>query len=179
MIGIDEVGRGALAGPLLVCAVRLKVDIAGLKDSKQLSANKRRLLSKQIIENADIGYGWVDSNDIDNFGLAQALRVAAKRAIEPLDAGIAEVVIIDGTIDLLDDRRVQTMIKADQSIPEVMAASIAAKVARDNYMNNLSLKYPQYGFSSHVGYGTLRHRLAIKQHGTCPEHRKTFKLKVL
>jgi ribonuclease HII len=177
VIGIDEVGRGAWAGPLLVCAARLHTDIQGLKDSKLLSAKKRQEFSIVIIKNADIGYGWVSAKELDNIGLATALRLATERALTEIVPRPNEEIIIDGTINFAPEYNAATMIKADQKVPSVSAASIVAKVARDSYMQKLSLAYPAYGFDTHVGYGTSQHTKAINENGLCIEHRKSFKLK--
>lgn len=177
MIGIDEVGRGAWAGPLLVCAARLRIDIEGLNDSKLLSAKRREILNVEILQKADIGYGWVLSSEIDEFGLARALKLAARRAIIDISPMANEQIIIDGSINLLPDLpQVETIIKADMTITAVMAASIVAKVARDAYMHDLAEQYPDYGFENHVGYGTAMHADAIKKYGLCLQHRHSFRL---
>jgi len=176
MIGIDEVGRGAWAGPLLVCAARLRADIAGLTDSKLLTAKKREYFSEIIINNADIGYGWVTAAELDVIGLSAALRLASRRAVDDIVPEVNEEIIIDGTVDFLPAYNVKTIIRADQIIPAVSAASIVAKVTRDAYMYQLTETYPNYGFGSHVGYGTAVHRQAIAKYGLCPEHRTSFKI---
>jgi ribonuclease HII len=176
MIGVDEVGRGAWAGPLLVCATRLHEPIQGLRDSKLLSAKRREQLSEVIRPVADIGYGWVPAQEIDFIGLAAALRLATKRALTSIKPMSGEQIIIDGTINFAPEFGATTLVKADQTISEVSAASIVAKVARDEYMIKLSTVYPEYGFGSHVGYGTALHQRAIQMHGLCAEHRKSFNI---
>ena len=177
MIGVDEVGRGAWAGPLLVCAVRLNKHVAGLADSKLLSAKKRQELAVIISSAADIGYGWVPALEIDARGLAAALRIATERALQQINPIPHEEIIIDGTINFAPSYNVTTMIKADQIIPAVSAASIVAKVTRDKQMHILSVQYPAYGFDTHVGYGTKQHAQAIETNGFCDEHRKSFKIR--
>lgn len=179
MIGIDEVGRGAWAGPLLVCAARLVKDIDGLKDSKQLTRIQRKLLVPKIKRCAVIGYGWVSADEIDDIGLGAALKFAAIKALEDIGYENREEIIIDGTINFVPDLKVKTLPKADFLIPTVSAASIAAKVARDNLMIALAKQYPHYGFENHVGYGTRNHLNAIKTYGYCRYHRRSFKIQEL
>lgn len=179
ILGIDEVGRGPWAGPLVIGAVVLgDAEIAGLTDSKKLSKKRRDELDIQIREQAaGYGLGWVAAEEIDEIGLSRALTLATKRAVEQVDAPYHEI-IIDGTINFLKDtakgRYVTTMKKADLLIPSVSAASIIAKVARDIYMAEQDDTYPGYKFSSHVGYGTAAHRAVIEQLGVTPLHRLSF-----
>ncbi len=229
ILGIDEVGRGPWAGPLVVGAVVLGenfssgIDIASrpentqnptkstvaqnshkpadtqnptkskeldeksflwqnLADSKQLSAKKREKLSPLIKQYAAAyGLGWVSSAEIDRYGLGPALKLAARRAVKQVlrtKIPFTEI-IIDGTINLLDKTpladRVTLLKKADSLVKEVSAASIIAKVARDQYMVDLATAYPGYGFEKHVGYGTAAHRQALENFGPCPEHRRSFR----
>lgn len=179
ILGIDEVGRGPWAGPLVVGAVVLgDAKIEGLTDSKKLSKARRDILNEQIIERAaGYGLGWVAADEIDAIGLSKALVLATKRAVEQVNAPYHEI-IIDGTINFLKDtskgQYVTTIAKADLLIPSVSAASIIAKVARDNYMSEQDSMYVGYGFGSHVGYGTQMHRDAIEQLGVTPLHRLSF-----
>ncbi len=162
ILGIDEVGRGPWAGPLVVGAVVLGgAQIEGLTDSKKLTKKRRDVLDVEIREKAlGFGLGWVTANEIDDIGLSQALKLATRRAVEQISAAYHEI-IIDGTVNFLADTNkgqyVTTMKKADLLIPSVSAASIIAKVARDNYMSQQDDVYPGYGFSRHVGYGTALH----------------------
>jgi ribonuclease HII len=176
IVGIDEVGRGAWAGPLVVGAVLLGgVSIEGLTDSKKLTKKQRILLDQEIRKKAQgIGLGWVSSRQIDQVGLAKALRIGAERAIAHLRRCEYKEIIIDGTIKLIDDPKVTLMKKADLLVPSVSAASIVAKVARDNYMSHVDAIFPGYGFRSHVGYGTAAHREAIAAKGSLAIHRHSF-----
>lgn len=203
ILGIDEVGRGPWAGPLVIGAVVLGDPQAktweGLNDSKKLTAKKREQQSRLILGNAKVtGLGWVEASEIDTIGLSEALKLATMRAIcdslkvEPpkqiadFDIIIRSAnelpfseIIIDGTINFLKETSLESITtilpKADSKIKEVSAASIIAKVARDNYMIKLSEKYPEYGFEKHVGYGTKKHKEALEKFGPCPEHRRSFR----
>lgn len=184
ILGIDEVGRGPLAGPLVVGAVILPVSrpdwVADLRDSKKLSVKKREELSELILAECSCGLGWVAASKIDEIGISKALSLACSRAVksvQKLHTKFTEIVI-DGKVNFLKGTAlsdfVSTMPKADDLVKEVSAASIIAKVARDHYMYELDSKYPGYGFSSHVGYGTAKHMAAISELGISPEHRKSF-----
>ena len=179
ILGIDEVGRGPWAGPLVVGAVVLgDAKIEGLTDSKKLTKKKRDLLDVLIREQASgFGLGWVSADEIDAIGLSAALRLATIRAVEQVKTPYNEI-IIDGTINFLKEtskgQYVTTLPKADLLIQSVSAASIIAKVARDNYMALQDAIYPGYGFASHVGYGTALHRTAIEKIGVTPLHRLSF-----
>jgi len=180
IMGIDEVGRGPWAGPLVVGAVVLPDGLAidGLTDSKKLSAKRRVELDGIIREKAlGWGLGWVHADELDEVGLASALRLATIRAIEGVKTPYHEI-IIDGTINFLKNTTkgayVTTMTKADLLVPAVSAASIVAKVARDAYMSEQDTVYPEYGFASHVGYGTAKHSQALAINGVTPLHRKSF-----
>jgi ribonuclease HII len=178
-LGIDEVGRGPWAGPLVVGAVVLGgTVIDGLTDSKKLS-KKRRVVLDVIIRESAAGYGlgWVHAHEIDEIGLSEALRLATRRAVEQIKTPYHEI-IIDGTINFLAEtskgQYVSTMPKADLLVPSVSAASIIAKVARDNYMAEQDDVYDGYKFASHVGYGTAAHAAAIEKNGVTPLHRLSF-----
>ncbi len=175
IVGIDEVGRGAWAGPLCVGAVALgESTIDGLTDSKKLTAKKREKLDREIRQVATgVGLGWVSAKVIDQIGLSEALKLASRRAIAQIICEYDQI-IIDGTIRLIDDPRAVTMKRADFLVPSVSAASIVAKVARDEYMKILSQKFPDYGFEGHVGYGTAAHTKAIHNLGPTPVHRMSF-----
>ena len=183
ILGIDEVGRGSWAGPLVVGACILPQPhpdwVNDLTDSKQLTPERRVELSKLILDCAAVATGWVSANELDRVGLATALKLATRRAVKNLrksypTARFSEI-IIDGTSNFLSGTRLTSRVtvlkKADLLIKEVSAASIVAKVARDNYMINLEDKFPGYGFKKHKGYGTAAHRAALSKFGPCPEHR--------
>lgn len=179
ILGIDEVGRGPWAGPLVVGACVLgDAQIEGLTDSKKLTPKKREALAPIIREQAAVGLGWISAEELDRIGLSQALCKAARAAVKQIKVPFHEI-IIDGTVNFLRDTplasHVQVLKKADLLVPEVSAASIVAKVARDEYMYQLAKKYPGYGFKKHVGYGTAAHKAALEKLGPCPEHRKSFK----
>lgn len=182
ILGIDEVGRGPWAGPLVMGAVILgDAAIDGLTDSKKLTRKKRDALDAEIRDKAAaFGLGWVPAEEIDEVGLAKALQLACRRAVEAVDAlGVAyDKIIIDGTINFLKDTSkspyVSTLKKADLLIQAVSAASIIAKVARDNYMAEQDAVYAGYGFGGHVGYGTAAHIAAIEKLGVTPLHRLSF-----
>src|SRR5680860_733793 len=158
ILGIDEVGRGPWAGPLVVGAVVLgDTKIEGLTDSKKLSKKKLLEFDRLIRESAlGIGLGWVSNEEIDDIGLSESLRLATVRAVKQIKVPYYQI-IIDGTVNFLRDtskeQYVTTIKKADLLISSVSAASIVAKVARDNYMIEQAVKYPQYSFEDHVGYG--------------------------
>lgn len=179
ILGIDEVGRGPWAGPLVVGAVVLGgAQIKGLNDSKQLTKKRREELDILIRERAaGFGLGWVGATELDEIGLSESLRMATRRAVEQIHTPFHEI-IIDGTINFLSDTKlspyVKTLKKADALIPSVSAASIIAKVARDNFMASQDEKFPGYNFGSHVGYGTAAHRAAIEKFGVCELHRLSF-----
>ena len=178
-VGIDEVGRGCWAGPLVVGVVALSDDVAlpGLTDSKKLSRAKRESLAQQIEGCASIGLGWVSPAEIDANGLSAALRIGAIRALDSLAIDPEATIILDGSYNFLVDTKytVECVVGADAHIPAVSAASIVAKVARDGYMYEQASVYTDYGFDSHVGYGTKRHKLALDKHGVTPLHRMSFR----
>ncbi len=177
IVGVDEVGRGCWAGPLVAAAVALNKPIIGVADSKVLTKIQRERLSDVIkFESAAFSLGWATVKEIDEFGLSRAVNLAMHRAIELLTIGFDEL-IVDGNINYFpEEPRAKAIIKADAFIPEVSAASIIAKVARDAWMTDQAKKlFPMYGFEKHVGYGTAFHREALKTHGICYLHRKSFK----
>jgi len=176
IVGIDEVGRGCWAGPLVAGAVLLGAPIAGLKDSKKLSKRQRERLDAEIrLSAVSFGLGWVTAAEVDELGLTTAVGLAMRRAMEGI-TGAYEGIIIDGNINYFaDNPKAHELIGADSLVPEVSAASIIAKVARDRYMAECAASFPGYGFEKHVGYGTAAHLAALKALGICELHRRSFK----
>lgn len=180
-VGIDEVGRGCWAGPLVAGAVILNSPLRGVKDSKKLSKRQREFLSQAIHSEAQaVGVGWVWPAEIDELGLTAAVRLAMERSLDTITDFYDEI-IIDGNINFLAfNPKARAIIKADDSVACVSAASIVAKVARDRYMEQVAREYPQYGFEKHVGYGTPLHLQQLKTYGVTTMHRKSYRpIKVL
>jgi ribonuclease HII len=178
MIGIDEVGRGCWAGPLLVVVARQTTELPhGLDDSKKLSKKRRQGLFYDIQLSCDVGEGWVESGEIDKLGLTNAMKLGVARALGVIKALPHETIIMDGNINYCapEFTKVTCVIKGDSEYPIVSAASIYAKVLRDKKMTEYAGQYPEYSFESHVGYGTKTHSDALKKHGICELHRKSFK----
>ena len=175
LVGIDEVGRGCLAGPLVAGAVILDAPIAGLKDSKKLPKRLREQLAAEVHARAVAwGLGWVSPEELDQVGLTQAVRLAMQRALEHITAAYTEIVL-DGSYNFLADNPCATpLVKADDLVPAVSAASIIAKVARDAYMHEAAKLHPGYGFERHVGYATAEHPAALTALGVCDLHRRSF-----
>jgi ribonuclease HII len=177
-IGVDEVGRGCLAGPLLVVAARARTNMpAGLKDSKLFSRKQREEILDLLSICCEWGEGWVKCSEIDKFGLSKALQLGAARALKNLGALVEDQIILDGNFNYLPRKYLQakTIIKADNTVPIVSAASIIAKVTRDRFMFDLAKKYPIYEFERHVGYGTKAHMFALEHYGALKYvHRRSF-----
>lgn len=186
ILGIDEVGRGPWAGPLVVGAVILGgAEIDGLDDSKKLTKKRREALDVEIREKAAAwALGWVSAQELDDIGMSEALRLATRRAVEQVQVQCRQrnlafsEIIIDGKVNFLQgtalEKFAMTMPKADGLIPSVSAASIVAKVARDQFMVEQDAVYPGYGFKSNAGYGVAKHRAAIERLGVTPLHRLSF-----
>lgn len=174
--GVDEAGRGPLAGPVCAAAVILppNLDIPGLDDSKKLSDKRRRELFPVIQQHA-IAYSiaFADEKEIDEINILQATFLAMQRAIDGLTAK-PEIALIDGNREKDFGIPVETVVHGDSRSASIAAASILAKVTRDDYMLKMAEKYPQYGFEIHKGYGTKAHYAALETHGACPIHRMTF-----
>lgn len=174
--GVDEAGRGPLAGPVYAAAVILPRDleIPGLTDSKKLSDKKRRELFPIIQEQAvAFGIGVASEKEIDEINILQATFLAMKRALEKLTVR-PDLALIDGTRETDFGVPAKTVVKGDSLSASIAAASILAKVSRDDYMMELAQKYPQYGFDIHKGYGTKAHYQALREFGPSEVHRMTF-----
>lgn len=175
LCGIDEAGRGPLAGPMVIAGVILHKPILGLNDSKKLSEKKREALFDLIIENSSHKIVRFSPEEIDTQGLSVCLKKGLETILDSLDA---DDFLFDGN-SKFGVSGLRTLIKADALIPEVSAASILAKVTRDREMVAIDSLYPNYGFAGHKGYGTATHVQAIVKYGLCEIHRKSFKLKAL
>ena len=174
--GVDEAGRGPLAGPVCAAAVILPphLEIPGLDDSKKLSDKRRRELFPIIKEQAiAYGIGLASHEEIDEINILQATFLAMRRAIEQLN-GKAEFALIDGNRETDFGLPVKTVVKGDSLSANIAAASVLAKVTRDDIMEAMAEEYPQYGFEIHKGYGTKAHYEALRNHGPSPIHRMTF-----
>lgn len=176
MAGVDEAGRGPLMGPVVAAAVILDDlnPIRGLADSKVLTALKREKLYDEIRAKAlCCSIAMATAEEIDTINILQATMLAMKRAVEGLRLKPVKV-LVDGnrlpTLGIL----CEAIVKGDALIPAISAASILAKVHRDRWCQQFHLEYPQYGFADHKGYGTAEHLAALRQHGACPQHRRSF-----
>jgi ribonuclease HII len=176
LAGVDEAGRGPLAGPVVAAAVILDdcKPIAGLADSKKLTALQRERLFDEIRAKAlccSVAQASVD--EIDKLNILQATLLAMRRAVDGLRLRPVKVLVDGNRLPVLDVLA-EAIVKGDAKVPAISAASILAKVTRDRWCAQLDQQYPQYGFASHKGYGTAEHLQALRNHGACPEHRKTF-----
>jgi ribonuclease HII len=174
VVGVDEVGRGCLAGPVVAAAVILDQEVPGVGDSKALSRLQRNQVVNDIKRlSKAVGLGWVHAYEIDKHGLSWAVRESGVRALNHLGTTF-DAVILDGKHNYLKDHcYAEVLVGADALCVNVAAASIIAKVARDNYMLKMHRLYPEFGFDQHVGYGTANHMSAIKQ-SISPLHRQSF-----
>ena len=182
IVGVDEVGRGPLAGPVVCAAVVMPLEesdlIVGVDDSKKVSAKKREQLSELIKEKA-IAYTMVEVSEktIDEINILEATKLGMKRAVESLvlpDGTKPEIVITDGNMTLDIDLPQFSVVHGDALSYSIGAASIIAKVYRDGMMDEYAQQYPHYGFEQNKGYGTAAHIQGIKEYGLCPIHRRTF-----
>ncbi len=174
--GIDEAGRGPLAGPVCAAAVILPpdCDIPGLNDSKKLSEKKREALFPVIQEKAlAFGVGWATAEEIDRVNILQATFLAMARAVEALPTP-ADYALVDGNRMPPLPIPGETIVKGDATSASIAAASILAKVSRDRLLRRLDEEHPEYGFAKHKGYGTKAHYEAIRKYGLLPEHRRSF-----
>lgn len=185
--GIDEAGRGPLAGPVVVASVIMPQDsmIEGVNDSKKVSEKKREVLYEQIIEEAvAYGVGIVDQKEIDRVNILNATKEGLTTCIKELEEDLQtkvrgfnkpEIILVDALTKIdTDGISYRSIIKGDAKSYSIAAASIIAKVTRDRIMRQWDEVYPEYGFAKHKGYGTAAHIAAIKEYGLCPLHRKTF-----
>jgi ribonuclease HII len=187
VVGVDEVGRGAIAGPVAVGAHVVTVDSgdfpAGLRDSKLLSEKRREVLAPQVDEWGIGSVGYASAHEIDQHGISEMLGEAGFRALRQLhESGVdlsSAIILLDGKYDWLspvvhDALNVVTRVGADRGCASVAAASVRAKVLRDRYMQELGITYPAYSWKSNKGYGSRAHYEAIAEHGVTPYHRKTW-----
>jgi len=179
--GVDEVGRGPLAGPVVAAAVILHPDrpIAGLKDSKQLSPAARHRLAREIrLNSICFAVSFADEREVDELNVLEASLVAMRRAVERLSIVPGHVIVDGNRVPSFAGSKarysVEARIKGDESVPSVSAASILAKVCRDRLMRRLDRSYPGYGFASNFGYPTSAHIEGLRRQGPCPIHRLTF-----
>ena len=182
IVGVDEVGRGPLAGPVVCAAVVMPLDendlIVGVDDSKKVSIKKREILSEEIKKKA-IAYTMVEVSEkmIDEINILEATKLGMKQAVEGLtlpDGSKPEIVLTDGNMTLDIDLPQFSVVHGDALSYSIGAASIIAKVYRDAKMDEFAKEYPQYGFDQNKGYGTAAHIQGIKEYGLCPIHRRTF-----
>ncbi len=186
-IGIDEVGRGPLAGPVAVCAFYCKqsLPVRGIRDSKKLTRAQREMWYAKIKiwqkeGKCDFSVVMVSAKTIDTIGIAPAIRRALSKALLSVAIDTNVTVLLDGGLKAPSEfKKQKTIIKGDESEPAISLASIAAKVTRDRHMTRLAKKFPEYGFDRHVGYGTAAHYSAIKKHGMCDLHRRSFLKRLL
>lgn len=175
--GVDEAGRGPLAGPVAAAAIVLPpdCDLTGLDDSKKLTEERREFFYEKLTRMTDLWFvAVVDSPCIDEINILQATRLAMKQAVEKLKS-LPDLVLVDGNQRIDIEPEQQTLVKGDQRCLSIAAASVLAKVTRDRLMHDYHRQYPHYGFDQHKGYGTKLHRDRISAHGPCEIHRKTFK----
>jgi len=194
IVGIDEAGRGPLAGPVCVGAVGVKITtdknleaklpsalgslaskLEGIKDSKKLSAKKREEWFKVLRENPELEchHVFVSNEAIDKFGIRKAVLYGVEKVLEKFSRQ-PDFVLLDGSLYAPGKYKQETIIKGDEKVPLIAAGSIIAKVSRDRVMMNMHKKYPEYCFNEHKGYGTKKHFEKIIKHGFCEIHRKTF-----
>lgn len=176
VVGLDEVGRGAWAGPLTIAAVVLPRGrrVYGVRDSKQLTEARREQLFDRVTEWCDaVGVGHVDHDECDAIGMSEAQRLAARRALESLGV-VPDVVLVDGPWDFVGSGSVETIVKGDTVCLSIAAASIVAKVTRDRIMRAAADNYPAFDFERNKGYPCPRHKLALKGYGPTPLHRRSW-----
>jgi ribonuclease HII len=175
LCGIDEAGRGPLAGSLVIAGVVLKKPIEGLMDSKKLTEKKREALYPIVIENSAYHIVSFSAKEVDEMGISQCLQAG----LQSIQEHLTEVEYLFDGNSTFGVENISTMVKADTKVAEVSAASILAKVTHDREMIAMAKKYPQYGFEKHKGYGTKAHIEALLKYDRCEMHRKTFRVKGL
>lgn len=177
-VGVDEVGRGAWAGPVVAAAVVLPFgfDIEGVNDSKKLSPSQRREMDRKIRRHAvSVGIGWVHAAEVDAIGLSKAIVLSGTRAVGEITCTY-DLVLLDGSQNYLQNTHPSAaLVKGDGLLPQVAAASIVAKVARDRFLERLDVAYPHHKFGLHKGYGTAAHTKAIQDFGVTVQHRMSYK----
>jgi ribonuclease HII len=172
--GVDEVGRGPLAGPVLAAAVVLRQPVEGLADSKTLAPSRRERIARELEASAWIGIGAASAAEIERLDVLRASLLAMRRAVGRLPIRPARV-LVDGNRAPELPIPVECIVGGDALVPEIMAASIVAKVLRDRLMARLDRRWPGYGFATNAGYPTAAHRAALHRLGPCPHHRRTFR----
>ncbi|MEN3930385.1 ribonuclease HII [Microvirga sp. W0021] len=175
IVGIDEVGRGPIAGPVVAAAVILDLNNVpeGLGDSKAIPAKRREIIYEEIMKTAQVAVAEVSHEEIDRINIRQATLQSMLRAVVGLKS-IPDIALVDGNDPPPLSCKVTTIVKGDAKVASIAAASIVAKVTRDRFMAEISKQYPAYGFERNVGYGTAEHLAAIEANGPCPFHRMSF-----
>ncbi len=181
VVGVDEAGRGPLAGPVVVAAVLIQSSnqvVEGVRDSKKMSKKQREEKYDEILKvSTACGVGIVSSREIDRVGIKEAVRKAMEKAVLEVEKKLkckVDYIISDGAVYLLEDREMLSISHGDLHHYSISAASVLAKVVRDRIMEKYAKKYPEYGFERHVGYGTKQHLEAISKYGVCPIHRRSY-----
>lgn len=175
LCGIDEAGRGPLAGSLVIAGVILKRPIEGLMDSKKLTEKRREALYPLVVENAEYHIVSFSASEVDHMGISECI----KQGLQSIQEHLSEAEYLFDGNSTFGVENLTTMIKADNKVAEVSAASILAKVTHDREMIEIAQKFPQYGFEKHKGYGTKAHIEALIKYDRCEVHRKTFRVKGL